>query len=137
MSARLYSHPAKLHVVKNFVNLIKEFFVKIKNQFFQMLFIFFVLCSSASAFTWNQVSKVTVVEATYMPGLVSFQLATMPGDCSGGRWLLWYGKGSNENEKFSNAKSTFVALIAALASGNSINIYGTGCQVEYLHLLGS
>jgi hypothetical protein len=83
------------------------------------------------------VSKVTVVEATYMPGLVSFQLATMPPDCSGGRWLLWYGKGSKENEKFSNAKSTFVALMAAQASGNSIHVYGSGCQVEYLHLLGS
>jgi hypothetical protein len=138
MSTRLYLHPVKLLGCKNFVNLIKEFFVQINNRFFQIIFIFFTLCSNASAFTWNQVSKVTIVEATYMPRVVSFQLATMPAECASSTgWLLWYGKGSNDNEKFSNAKSTFVALMAAQASGNSIHIYGSGCQVEYLHLLGS
>ncbi len=103
-----------------------------------MLFIFFALYSSASAWTWNQVSKVTIVETTYMPRFISFQLATIPTECFDGRgWLIWYGKGADDNEKFSNAKSTFVALMAAQATGNSIHAYGTGCQVDYLHLQGS
>jgi hypothetical protein len=111
--------------------------MSIKNRFIHVLFIFFMLCSNAYAYTWNQISKVTVVEATYMPKFVSFYIASMPSECQGGLMLLWFGKGNNENEKFSNAKSIFIALMAAQASGNSIQVFGSGCQVDYLHLFGS
>lgn len=52
--------------------------------------------------------------------------------CPAGRWLKW-----NKSEE--NNKIVFSTLMAALMSGNKINLYfsdnDTTCTGQYLHLL--
>lgn len=88
------------------------------------------------AYTWQQQAKVTVVEATYMPNAVSFITDPLPIECANsGTWLIWPSRGNTESERIANTRSVYGALMAAQFSGNSISIYGTGCNVEFLHLL--
>lgn len=91
------------------------------------------MAGSASAWDWELVTTVGTVEATYIPAVVSFQTAQMPGACTTG-WLTWVARGSNENQQIANSKSVFGALVAAQSSINSVHMYGTGCNVEFLHL---
>lgn len=91
------------------------------------------MSGAASAWTWELVTTVGTVEATYIPSIVSFQTTPMPAACTTG-WLVWVSRGANENQQIANSKSVFGALVAAQSSMNTLHMYGTGCNVEYLHL---
>jgi hypothetical protein len=75
--------------------------------------------------------KVTLVEATYMPGTITFNMDTGNSTCPKGTWLKW----SKTDE---NNKVTYSTLLTALVSGNKINFYikdnDTTCTGAYLHL---
>lgn len=80
------------------------------------------------------VAKVTVVEATYLPGDVAFQLDTGTSTLPAGTWLHW--KKTDENNK-----AVYGLLMSALMSGKSIRVYfndsatSTNAYGEYIHLL--
>jgi len=78
--------------------------------------------------------KVTVVEATYMPGTVTFRMDTGNSSCPKGKWLKWTKTDENNTVVYST-------LMAALVSGKKINFYindgDTTCTGTYLHLLSN
>ncbi|ASA56066.1 hypothetical protein [Vibrio gazogenes] len=97
-----------------------------------------ILCA-ASAFSVNATEtlitgKVTVVEATYMPGSISFQMNVGTSLCPAGKWLQW-----RKNEE--NNKVVYSTLMTALVSGKKINFYlvdgDSGCHGSFIHLLSS
>lgn len=90
--------------------------------------------AGASAYTWQQLATtVTMVEATYSPAIVAFKVANTPSACSTG-YMVWSPRGATATEKTDNAKAVFASLLVAKSSGNTINIFGTGCDVEFIHV---
>ena|ERR1700732_647900 len=78
---------------------------------------------------------VTIVESSYMPASVAFQVDVGSPSCPLGTWLTW------SNANVDNVKSTFALLMAAINSGNRIQYYinngDTTCQPQFLHALSS
>jgi hypothetical protein len=76
--------------------------------------------------------KVVILEPTYLPGTITFQLDNGNATCPKGRWLKWAKTEENN-------KAVYATLMAALASGKSINFIindnDTQCKGQYLHLL--
>src|SRR5882757_1466875 len=76
---------------------------------------------------------VTILEPTYLPGQVAFQLSTSTSICPAGTWL-WWRKASADNNK-----AAYATLAAALVSGKRVRVYfvegDTSCTVNNLHLL--
>lgn len=77
-------------------------------------------------------AKVTVLEPTYLPGSISFQIDKSTSRCPAGRWIKW-----SKSEE--NNKAVYSTLLAALSSQNRINLYfdesDTECKASYLHIL--
>jgi hypothetical protein len=77
--------------------------------------------------------KVTVLEPTYLPGFISFQMDSGTGACPTGTWLRW------QNPDPQNNKAVYSTLLVALATGKKIrfimNDGETGCVGRYLHAL--
>ena len=88
------------------------------------------------AYDWSVESTVRLIQPTYMPNIVSFQINDPGGSCSAGAWLSLSARGDTEGERIANANATYSALIAALMSGNKVKIYGanTGCVAEFVHV---
>jgi hypothetical protein len=89
--------------------------------------------SFAASYDWNTTSTVIMVEPTYIPSFVRFQLKDNTGNACTGKWLDYYGRGT---ESSSNTLAVYSALLTALTSGKHVNIYGTNeCKIEYVHIL--
>ena len=77
--------------------------------------------------------KVVLIEATYLPGLITFQLDTGNTACPAGTWLSWQ-KPDTENNL-----AVYSTLLAALANGKSINFVindgDISCRGQFLHIL--
>lgn len=77
-------------------------------------------------------AKVSLVEPTYMPGIVSFQLAGGTATCPVGTWLHW-------QQSADNNKAVYAALLTALATGRRVTFYvangDTTCTGQFLHVL--
>ncbi len=93
---------------------------------------------SASASAVEYISgTVSTVEATYLPGTVTFTLdpndSTASTTCPGGTWLKW----SNDNAE--NNKAVYSMLMTALVSGKKVNFIindgDTTCVGQFIHLL--
>ncbi|PSB00973.1 hypothetical protein [Merismopedia glauca] len=94
--------------------------------------------SPAFAYDWQVISaKVTVVEPTYMPTSISFQINQNAGSCPAGTWLVWNGQGTTDIDKKDNSKAVLAALMTAVNSNKSINVFGfnSGCKIQFIHLL--
>ena len=80
-------------------------------------------------------AHVTIVESTYMPGSITFQVDIGTPSCPAGAWLTW------SNANVDNVKSAFALLIAATNSGNRVGYFinngDTTCAVQFLHALSS
>jgi hypothetical protein len=80
-------------------------------------------------------AHVTIVETTYMPAQIGFQVDIGSTSCPAGTWLKWI------NANVDNTKSAFALLIAATNSGNRIQYFvnngDTTCQVQFLYALAS
>ena len=80
-------------------------------------------------------AHVTIIESTYMPGSVTFQVDVGTASCPAGTWLTW------SNANVDNVKSAFALLIAASNSGNRVGYYvnngDTTCLVQFVHALAS
>lgn len=79
--------------------------------------------------------KVQVLEPTYLPGAVAFDMDAGNTACPAGKQLKWQ-KPDPENNK-----ATYSTLLAALVSGKRVRVYindnDTNCIVHYLHLLNN
>lgn len=77
-------------------------------------------------------AKVTVLEPTYLPGSISFQIDKSTSQCPAGAWVKW-----SKNEE--NNKAVYATLLAALTAQNRINLYfnesDTECKASYIHIL--
>src|SRR6516164_335288 len=85
-------------------------------------------------------AHVTVVEGSYMPGFITFQIDAAVGPCPAGSWLIWNGQGSTSQSQQDNNKAVYALLITALATGKAINLYGNNpsasggaCLATYVH----
>lgn len=98
-----------------------------------------VLLSSAAlpagANDWSILTRVTSVEATYMPGHISFKVDTAAGNCPAGTFLTWASQGSTEAAKIANVNAVYAGLISALHSNRQVTLFGvnSGCAVQYIH----
>jgi hypothetical protein len=80
------------------------------------------------------VARVILVEPTYMPGSVMFQLDKPLPSCPLGTWFRW-DKGAENN------KAVLSSLLSALISGKRVVVHvnngDTTCAGQYLHVLNN
>lgn len=94
----------------------------------------------AIAFTDWSVTKahVTLIEGTYVPGIVNFTIDVPAGPCAAGAFLQYNGQGS---DPASNVKAVYALLLTAKISGQTVNLYGSNtltsngwCLVQFIHI---
>lgn len=94
--------------------------------------------SAASAQTYDAYGKgrISAIEASYMPGMINFQLDTSIGGCAAGQFIVWRPQGSTQTARDQNAQAVFATLLTAKASNQSILVYLTsnGCTATFLYL---
>lgn len=132
----LYARPAKilLHVLRN-MNLVW------RNRTSRVVLwvIALATCATPSAATtpdWGIDAHVVVVESSYMPGTLDFQIDAPAGTCAAGGWLVWNISGADEPSKIANAQANLSVLMSAFLSGKRVRVVGNnaGCVVNYLWL---
>lgn len=73
---------------------------------------------------------VTVVESTYMPGAITFQMNVGTPKCPKGVWLTWQKDPENN-------KTVYGTLLAAITSGREVTLYADyvegQCIGRFLH----
>ena len=78
------------------------------------------------------VAKVTVVEPSYMPAAIMFQIDKALPSCPAGTWLKW-------EHDVDNNKAVLASLLTAMAAGRRIRFHiadgDTTCRGLHLHLL--
>jgi hypothetical protein len=76
--------------------------------------------------------KVKLLESTYMPATVAFQLSGGTASCPAGKLLSWAR--STENNK-----AVYAMLMSAMASGKKIRVFfndgDASCVPQYMHLV--
>jgi hypothetical protein len=96
--------------------------------------------------TWNLASKLTLVEATYMPNTLVFKLATAPptsANCvtdGGGTWVIYEAYFFNPTDAASrqqNVKAAYALALAAKTSGANVIVGGWGKGVKHGDQRGS
>jgi hypothetical protein len=99
-----------------------------------------MLCipAAAQSYDWDVLGvNVTLVEATYMPLKVTFQINTNASTtCTSQTWLTWNPQGADEATQQANANAIYALLLTAKVSGTPVSVFGmnTNCTVSYLHL---
>jgi len=79
--------------------------------------------------------KVTILQPTYLPGLVSLQMDSGNATCPAGTWLEW-GNPSTENNLAMHS-TLMAAMIAGKRIHFIINDGDTSCRGQFVHLLGT
>jgi len=92
------------------------------------------MCANVYAYTWSKTTTVKVVEASYIPAIVTFQVTDHPSDCINTLWLTWATRGKTETQRIANANGIYASLMAAQALGRTITIFGSSCNVEFINL---
>lgn len=92
--------------------------------------------SPASAYDWEVQGKVIMVEITYMPDYIAFQINVPAGSCGNGV-LIWPAKGATAEAKSDNVQAALSVLLTAKATNSNIRIYGNNanCTIDYMHLI--
>lgn len=106
---------------------------------FALLGTLLLLSTPAAAYDWTIETTLVVVEPTYVPEAVQFQIPVAAGSCAAGTWLKWNARGSDSASKIANAQAILSIMVAAEMSGKRIRIMGNnaGCTIDYIHLLPS
>ncbi|MBF0433515.1 MAG: hypothetical protein HQK83_19715 [Fibrobacteria bacterium] len=103
------------------------------------LLAYLVLYTSSYSYDWGDISAyITVIEPTYMPGKITFQVdEQMSESCPEGSWLTWQGKGATAEDRADNAKSIMQVLLSAHTTHTQIRLFGNnnGCTIDFIHLL--
>lgn len=94
------------------------------------------------------IAKVILIEVTYQPGAVYFQIDQPVANCLAGEFILWDGGASyppgnaaTEADRKSNVKQVTNTLLIAMHTNARVRVHarnkpGTGnCVVEFLHAL--
>lgn len=91
----------------------------------------------AFAYDWMITAHVTLIQPTYLPEYVSFQVDTAGGPCAAGSWLAWPAQGTDEASQIANTQAVYSSLLAAMLAGKSVTLFGnnTGCTVNYVWIL--
>lgn len=80
-------------------------------------------------------ARVILVQSTYMPTNIQFEVDNGTPSCPAKSWLTW----SNANTD--NNKATYATLLTAIASGNQILYYindgDTSCKVVFLDIVSN
>jgi hypothetical protein len=91
--------------------------------------------ASATTFDYTVTgAHVRLVEGTYLPGLVKFQIDVAAGSCPAGSYLAWNSKGADETAQASNGAAALSVLLTAKATNTTITFGGfnSGCAIDYL-----
>ena len=90
------------------------------------------------AFDFVLEGKITLLEASYLPNWIFFQMDTGAGPCPAGTWLRWDGTFHGVDQE-RNVTSVYSTLLAAFLSGRSIRFHGfnADCKGAFVHLLPS
>jgi|GEM_PF-2730841 len=92
------------------------------------------LFSSQSFALEHVTARVTALEPTYLPGLITFQIDQPTSKCVKGGWIKW-----SKTEE--NNKAVYSTLLAALSSQSPIRLFfeetDTECKASYLHILSN
>jgi hypothetical protein len=105
-----------------------------------MIALFCVLCtpSSAFAYDWYVVAKVTTIEASYLPTKIVFRANTAGGSCAAGSWLTWDGTShqANPDAQVQSVTAIFSLLLTAKSSNQNIVMFGynSDCRIQYIYL---
>jgi hypothetical protein len=97
------------------------------------------------AFDWQVYGvHVVVVEGTYIPNQVTFQIdANIPSSppCAAKSWLVTPGQGSDAPSKQANVEAIYTLLLAAKLNAATIDLFGSNGNVGafcataiYIHL---
>ncbi|QNM94834.1 hypothetical protein [Chitinimonas koreensis] len=88
------------------------------------------------AYDWNVAGRVKVVEGTYVPDSVTFNIDVAAGNCPAGGWLTWSSPSSDPSTRRDNVKAVYALLLTAKATGGTVTLFGSnnGCKVEFIHL---
>ena len=110
----------------------KNLFWKLRNAVVPLFSIGLLIGGSSTALALTDISaKVVHVEATYMPGAVTFVLDTGNSTCPAGTWVTW-------QKDVDNNKAVYTLLIAAVTSGRRIEFFindgDTTCKGQFIHL---
>ena len=94
--------------------------------------------TAAGAFDWTTPAKVTVIEPSYMPGWISFQIGASVGTCPSGTWLQWTAQGADQSSRIANVQAVYSTLLTAMMANRTLTFFGVnaGCKVEHIHLIG-
>jgi hypothetical protein len=93
------------------------------------------MAAPAQAYDWNITTQPTVVEATYMPASVNFQVANAAsGSCPAGTFLVWNAKGADAAAKAANAAAVMSMVMTAKATNRSLVLFGnnSGCTIDFI-----
>ena len=78
------------------------------------------------------VGHVTIVEPSYLPGTITFQMDTGSSACPAGSWLYWI------NSNVDNVKGVYATLLSAVTSGHQVSVYfndgDTSCYAQHIWL---
>ena len=91
----------------------------------------------ARAAPFSITTTVSMVEATYMPKFITFNVTSPAGACGAGALLYWQAQGADEPSQIANTQAIFALLLTAETSGKSISIWGddSNCTVNCIHIL--
>src|SRR4051794_20556749 len=82
-----------------------------------------IAATSAHAATLSVNSaQVTLIEPSYMPDSIAFQIDKPVGACPAGAFLRWYARGADITAKNANISAVYALLVTALASGKTLNL---------------
>ena len=93
--------------------------------------------SPSYAYDWLTNAKVTLIEATYAPNSIPFQVDRAIGNCAAGSMLTWTSKGGDAASKAQNFQAVFALLLTAQSSGQLVTIYGNNvnCSIDYIYII--
>ena len=93
----------------------------------------------ALAYDWSVGAKVTLIEATYAPWNLPFQVNKDAGNCRAGSMLYWHPKGSDATAQAQNYQALLAVLLTAKATGQLVQVFGNNsdCSVDFLYIISS
>lgn len=92
-----------------------------------------LMCACGNALALMQViGHVTILQPTYLPGTITFQLDTGTSACPAGSWLYWI------NSNTDNVKGVYATLLSAVTTDHQVSVFfndnDTSCDAQFLWL---
>lgn len=96
-----------------------------------------IIPGHAAAYDAMADAKIVLIELTYMPQSILFQVDRQIGSCAQGGFLRWTPHGSTQVAKDQNAQAVLAALMTAKVTGAAMRLFvvNADCTVQYIYLL--